>query len=460
MCLSLVSGLLSFFLPATSANAATGSADLTVSGSVSPDPATEGDTITYLFSVHNEGPDPAEGTTLTSELSPDVRLDSASSTTGSCAGDPIVTCDLGTLDAGPNDARVTIVVKAGDVDADAFIVTHAAVTASTEDPDETNNELDVMSSVLALASDGADLELTSVANQPNPVTGGYDLGSTVIVTNLGPGGATEVTLTDTLASGESFVAEGSDPSCTASDGVVSCALGDVASGDAATLLIVTTTPKVDADGSIDDVFAVTAPEDASPANDRLEVVTEVLAPRDDFVAGYVHASDSVTWLTDATRWSHGDPVATAADPTVAAVGIPGGGPGGPVSITERACGTPFACMAPRRSNGGFPHMPRGVFGALVQVSAPDGYGASNPILGAFWDDWSVLRGSWGRFEVSYQAGSAATPTTLSYCGRRTHVGPPCVASIGRSSSWWHRHTFGDLRTFVRFTESGTFGRGR
>ena len=304
----------------------------------------------------------------------------------------------------------------------------------------------------------ADLSV-SVQNAPNPVTGGYDLGSTATVTNQGPGDATGVTLTDTLAPGESFVGEGSDPSCWADTGVVTCSLNDLASGDVAIVLIVTKTPQVSADTTIHDVFAASATEDDTPDNSTLDVSTTVRAPSADFVAGYVPASSSTTWLSDATRWSHGDAVATMADPTVAFVGIPGGGPGGPVTVTERSCNAPFVCTSSLRR-------PRfsaatGVnFGNLVDVSVPAGYGAANPITGVFLDNWSELDWGWGPFKVSFQPDSSGTPSILPGCGGWAHAGPPCVASIGRSFQWWNHYAYGDLHTVVRFTDGGTFGRGR
>ena len=119
---------------------------------------------------------------------------------------------------------------------------------------------------------------------------------------------------------------------------MTCALGDMPNGDVATVLIITKTPQVGADTTIHDVFTVTSADDVTHGNDTLDVATAVRAPRADFVAGYVPPSSSTTWLSDATQWSHGNPVATTADPTVALVGIPGGGPGGPVVVTERPCG--------------------------------------------------------------------------------------------------------------------------
>ena len=252
----------------------------------------------------------------------------------------------------------------------------------------------------------------SVQNAPNPVTGGYDLGSTVTVTNEGPGDATSVTLTDTLAPGESFVGGGSDPSCSADAGVVTCPLNDLASGDVATVLIVTKTPSVSADTTIHDVFAVSAAEDDTPDNSTLDVSTTVRAPSADFVAGYVPASSTITWLNDATQWSHGDAVATVADPTVAFVGIPGGGPGGPVVVTERACTAPFACTSSFRSHRRFFPVAGGTFGNLVDVSVPSGYGAANPITGIFLDNGSELDWGWSPFKVSFQPNSTGTPSVL------------------------------------------------
>jgi hypothetical protein len=333
------------------------------------------------------------------------------------------------------------------------------LTASTPDPDDTNNEIIITSTVLSRPKDRVDLELTSVLNVPNPVTGGYDLGSTATVTNLGPDDATGVTLTDVLAPGETFVAGGSDVSCAVSAGVVTCALGDMASGDVASVLVITKTPQVATDTTIHDAFAVTSPEDLTPGNDALDVTTTVRAPSADLVAGYVPASPSTTWLNDATQWSHGDPVATFADPTVAFVGIPGGGPGGPVTVTELPCGVPFVCTTPHRSIASF-HATPGVFGNLIQVSVPSGYGASNPITGVFLDNWSVIGAGWEPFEASYQDESTGTLNVLSSCGGWRRTTPPCVSSIRRSFDWWNHYSFGDLHTVVRFTNGGTFGRGR
>ena len=417
--------------------------------------------MTFQLTVHNEGPEAADGARLVAVLPPDLSPKTASATAGSCAiAGLTVTCDLGTLAPGPADVGVGIVALARNVDVETFFDTHVLVTASILDPDDTNNELMVSGSVVPGQGDLADLELGSVLNVPNPVTGGNFLGSTATVTNLGPGDATEVTLTDTLALGESFFAAGSDPSCKASVGVVTCALGDLASGDVETALIVTKTPPVTTDTTIHDLFEVTAPEDGELANNSLDAATTVRARRADFVAGYVPASRSTTWLNDATQWSHGDPVATVADPTVAFVGIPGGGPGGPVTITESACGAPFSCATSRRASGSFHNASRGVFGNLIRVSVPTGYGPSNPITGLFLDNWSVLGSGRDPFKVSYQNGSTGTPNVLSSCGGWKRTGPPCVSSIGRSFSWWNPPAFADLRTVVRFTNGGTFGRGR
>ena len=265
------------------------------------------------------------------------------------------------------------------------------VTATATDGFGAGNtsEFSACAQVADNGPESADLSI-SVQNAPNPVTGGYDLGSTATVTNQGPGDATGVTLTDTLANGETFVGGGSDPSCSADAGVVTCPLDDLASGVVATVLIVTKTPHVSADATIHDVFAVSAAEDDTPDNSTLDVSTAVRAPSANFVAGYVPVSSSITWLSDATQWSHGEAVATMADPTVASVGIPGGGPGGPVVITRTLVRRAVRLHAGATCTCDPSHASAGGFGNLVDVNVPSGYGAANPITGVFLDNWSVL----------------------------------------------------------------------
>jgi hypothetical protein len=80
------------------------------------------------------------------------------------------------------------------------------VTATATDGFGTGNtsEFSACGQVADTGPEPADVSV-SVINAPNPVTGGYDLGSTVTVTNQGPGDATGVTLTDSLPAGLAVV---------------------------------------------------------------------------------------------------------------------------------------------------------------------------------------------------------------------------------------------------------------
>jgi uncharacterized repeat protein (TIGR01451 family) len=88
------------------------SADLSVSGSVAPDPVAGNGSLTYSLTVHNEGPDPASDVTFTNDLPTGVNLDSATMSAGSCVGVlQTVTCNLGQVDRSANDVAVTIVER-------------------------------------------------------------------------------------------------------------------------------------------------------------------------------------------------------------------------------------------------------------------------------------------------------------------------------------------------------------
>lgn len=58
--------------------------DLALSKGASPDPVSNGDTLTYTLSVANNGLSPATGTTLTDILPPGVSYVSATASQGTC----------------------------------------------------------------------------------------------------------------------------------------------------------------------------------------------------------------------------------------------------------------------------------------------------------------------------------------------------------------------------------------
>jgi uncharacterized repeat protein (TIGR01451 family) len=81
----------------------------------------------------------------------------------------------------------------------------------------------------------ADVAITKTVS-PDPVVVGSNLTYTIVVTNLGPGPATGVVVTDVWPSGLTFVSMSSG--CSALNNVVTCNLGTLASGASTTLTIV------------------------------------------------------------------------------------------------------------------------------------------------------------------------------------------------------------------------------
>jgi uncharacterized repeat protein (TIGR01451 family) len=228
-------------------------ADLALTKTASPSPAGIGNNLTYTLTVTNNGPSPGTGVTLTDTVPTGVTFVSATPTQGTCTA--AVSCNLGTL-ANAAKATVTIVVTPTA----AGTVTNAASVAANEtDPVPGNNTATVSTPVTA----SADLALTETV-APNPVLlGGSNLTYSLTITNNGPSPATNVVLTDTLPAGATLIgATPSQGTCTSP--LATCAIGNLASGASATVLVVL---KPNATGTVTNSATVTANEnDPNPAN--------------------------------------------------------------------------------------------------------------------------------------------------------------------------------------------------
>jgi uncharacterized repeat protein (TIGR01451 family) len=121
-------------------------ADLAITGSAAPSPATVGDRITYTLPVRNLGPDRATGVIVKNTLPKSAAFVSAGSTAGSCAQTSgVVTCALGSMRSG-GSATITIAVDTSMV---GELVDKAHVSGDQFDPNLANNDVEIRTPVIA-----------------------------------------------------------------------------------------------------------------------------------------------------------------------------------------------------------------------------------------------------------------------------------------------------------------------
>ncbi len=111
-------------------------ADLALGKTASQEPVANGTTFSYTIVVVNNGPSAATGVTVTDDLtSVGATLGSAAASQGSCSGNPVVSCTLGTLQAG-GSATITLNVTKT---VGGSISNVASVAGNETDPNAANN---------------------------------------------------------------------------------------------------------------------------------------------------------------------------------------------------------------------------------------------------------------------------------------------------------------------------------
>jgi uncharacterized repeat protein (TIGR01451 family)/fimbrial isopeptide formation D2 family protein len=204
-------------------------ADLQLTKAATPTSVDVGGEVTYTLLAANAGPDTVKGAVVTD------MLPAGETYIGNDAGcmdeGQTVTCSLGEMTDGATHT-IHIVVRIGPTLADQKVANTAEATSETPDPDEANNEATAEIAV----EPAADLKLTKTvaiegegATLPLPGKATY----TLLVENLGPDAAAGVVVSDPLPAGESYIS--SDAGCTAAGQTVTCALGELADGEARTI---------------------------------------------------------------------------------------------------------------------------------------------------------------------------------------------------------------------------------
>ncbi len=179
---------------------ANGTADLSITDSGSPNPASAGGTITFTQVVANNGPSNARSVTVTETVPTNTTFSSLSATGGwTCRGTSPYTCTLFNFAANAT-ATITFVVTVSPTDTAAITDTASIASRFTTDPNTSNNT----ATATVQVGDSADLSVT-ITGTPVPVEGGANVTYTQTVTNAGPSTATGVTFVESTPPHTTFV---------------------------------------------------------------------------------------------------------------------------------------------------------------------------------------------------------------------------------------------------------------
>ncbi|MGC1616368.1 MAG: C25 family cysteine peptidase [Candidatus Acidiferrum sp.] len=126
-------------------------ADVAITKTASPDPVDQGTNLTYTLQVTNNGPAVAQGVVVNDVIPGEVSFVSVSTTQGTCtytAGTTTVSCSLGNVSVG-GLVLITINASANTFSSSTLSTNTATVSATTGDPNLTNNTSTVISTIAA-----------------------------------------------------------------------------------------------------------------------------------------------------------------------------------------------------------------------------------------------------------------------------------------------------------------------
>ncbi|MFE5292704.1 hypothetical protein ACFQ8T_11055 [Isoptericola sp. NPDC056618] len=292
-------------------------ADVSVTKTMSPDPAAVGQDVTATLVVRNDGPNAATDVTVTDPVPAGWDGVTATSTAGTCSvAEGTVSCALGDLADGAT-ATVTLTGTTSSGSTATSLTNVATVSTSSLDPTPANN---VSGATVTLAR-RADL---SVTKTPSPTTAGPGAETTwtLRVSNAGPSDARAVRITDalddagraTLTGATITSADGSAPACEEPTGRgATCTLDRLPAGATATVTVTgTLATNLTAGATVANTATVSSatPDPATDDNTATATVTASAPEADVRVTkagpADVVAGRSIAWTVTATNYGPAD----------------------------------------------------------------------------------------------------------------------------------------------------------
>ena len=191
---------------ATDTDTLTPQADLAVTITDSPDPVNAGGNLTYTIILTHNGPSTSVSPTVSLPLPASTTFVSATApgawitTAPAVGGTGTVGFSIASLASGETVSFTAVAKVDLTVVNNSTLSATASTSSATTDPTPGNNS----ATTTTTAKSGADLQIT-LADSPDPVIAGTNLTYTLQVTNNGPLDADDVSITDTLPAGTTFV---------------------------------------------------------------------------------------------------------------------------------------------------------------------------------------------------------------------------------------------------------------
>lgn len=233
-----------------------------------PASALPGQDISYQVTVTNAGPSDAANVTLTDTVPPNTTFVSATQNSGpvfSCTN--AISCTIASFPSGAT-ATFTFVMNVSP-SATGSVENTASISATTPDPAGGNNSSTVVSTIVA-----ADLDVFKAG--PDTVVAGSDVTYYVTLTNNGPSTATNVSLSDPIPAGMTFVSATQNNGPTfICNSAITCTIASFESGASAMFTFVMNVPP-SATAPVSNTASVTSSTaDQVPANNSYTVPSSV-----------------------------------------------------------------------------------------------------------------------------------------------------------------------------------------
>ncbi len=237
-----------------------------------------GNTISYSIVVSNSGPATSTGVTVTDVLP--AGLQNIQISGGNCAvtgNGSQASCSIPSIAAG---ASVTITLTATVPTIQnctpTAITNTANVTSVTTDPNAGNNQSLVVTTLSCPADTSADVGVLKFGQ--TSVVRGNTVTYSILATNYGPGTAQNITITDPLPQGFTFVSASGVP-CVSQNGNLTCTIASLPSGQSSPVITATysvpTIPNCTQTTVTNTATVTTTSTDPNAGNNQSQVQTAV-----------------------------------------------------------------------------------------------------------------------------------------------------------------------------------------